>query len=90
MDIPLGHAAIQGISADDEGRVYAKTYEKTKDEKSFYYDIFDREGRYLARVPIPRTVSPKVWKSGKLYSLEEDGEGFQRVKRYSVSWQIPD
>ncbi len=89
MDIPLGHAAIQGISADDEGRVYAKTYEKTKDGKSFFYDIFDREGRYLARVPIPRTVSPKVWKGGKMYSLEEDGEGFQKVKRYNVIWQIP-
>ncbi len=87
-DIPEYHPALQGIWADDEGRFYAKTYERTKDDKSFYYDIFDREGRYLARVPIPLTITPRVWKNHAMLGLEEDSEGFQKVKRYSVGWHI--
>jgi hypothetical protein len=88
-DIPEYHPALQGIWADDEGRFYAKTYERTKDNNSFYYDIFDREGRYLAKVPIPRAIAPRVWKNNSMYGLEEDSEGFQMVKRFSVRWHLP-
>ena len=87
-DIPEYHPALQGICADDEGRFYAKTYERTKDNNSFYYDIFDREGRYLAKVPIPRAIAPCVWKNNSMYGLEEDSEGFQTVKRFSVRWHL--
>lgn len=87
-DIPPAHSAIQGILADDEGRLYVKTYERTEDAKSLYYDVFDKDGRYLAKLPIPLTIGPQVWKGGKMYSLEEDAEGFQRVKRYRLAWNI--
>ena len=87
-DIPAAHPAIQGIAADDEDRLYVKTHETTKDGGSVYYDIFDRDGRCLAKLPIPRALRPQVWKAGKMYALEEDQEGFQRVKRFSVSWHI--
>jgi len=87
-DIPEYHPALQGIWADDEGRFYAKTYERTKDNNSFYYDIFDRDGRYLAKVPIPRAIAPRVWKNNSMYGLEEDSEGIQTVKRFSVRWHL--
>jgi hypothetical protein len=89
MDSQKYHPAIQGISADNEGRIYVKTFERTKDGEYFYYDVFDRDGRYLIKVPIPRTARSLVWKNGRMYCLEEDAEGFQKVKRYRVIWQIP-
>ncbi len=89
IDIPAYHPAVQGISGDDEGRIYVKTFERTKDGVSFYYDVFDREGRYLVKVPILRSAAPQVWKNRKMYCLEQDEDGFQKVKRYSVLWQIP-
>jgi hypothetical protein len=90
IDIPDRHPAIQGISADDEGRIFAETLDKTKDGKFSFYDVFDRDGRYLARVPIPRAARSLVWKNKKMYSLDEDEEGFQLVKRYRVLWRIPE
>ncbi len=87
-DIPAAHAPLQGLWADDEGRLYVKTNERTEDGKSLYYDVFDRDGRCLAKLPIPLNIRPQAWKGGKMYSLEEDAEGFQRVKRYNVRWRI--
>jgi hypothetical protein len=31
-------------------------------------------------------MRPRVWKKKKLYTIEEDEEGFQVVKRYKVKW----
>jgi hypothetical protein len=42
----------------------------------------------IIKLPIPLTTRPQVWKGGKMYSLEEDAEGVQRVKRYNASRRI--
>jgi hypothetical protein len=87
-DIPAAHAPLQGLWADDEGHLYVKTYERTEGGRSLYYDVFDRDGRCLAKLLISLTIRPQVWKGGKMYSLEEDAEGFQRVKRYRLAWRV--
>ena len=51
-----------------------------------YCDVFDPEGRYLARVPV--YDRPVVIKKEKLYTVEEDEEGYQVVKRYHIKWTI--
>jgi hypothetical protein len=40
----------------------------------------------IGRIPLMGT--PLVMKKGKLYSLEEDEDGFQIVKRYALKWLI--
>jgi hypothetical protein len=55
-----------------------------KKEDEFFYDIFDQEGKYIYRVLLKGR--PRVWKNDKLYSVEEDQEGFQIVKRYQMNW----
>jgi len=87
-DIPPAHSAIQGILADDEGRLYVSTYERTDDGRWLYYDVFDRDGRCLAKLSIPVTIRPAVWQSGHMYGLEEDAEGLQKVKRFRLVWNI--
>jgi hypothetical protein len=72
------------ISIDEEGRIFVGMYEITKDGKC-YYDVFDREGRYIARVPLE--LYPKVWKRNKMYAIHEDDEGYRIVKRYKVTWK---
>ena len=65
---------------DDECRVYAFTWEKSPDGKRRMFDVFDEQGRYIARIPLP---SRSLFiKKGKLYSVEEDEEGYQHLKRY--------
>ncbi len=78
------------ISVDEKGRIFLRTYERVKNENnSLYFDVFDSEGKYIAKIPISaRLNSSSVWKKNKLYTIEEDEEGFQMVKRYEVTWKV--
>jgi hypothetical protein len=74
------------VFSDDEGRIYVWTYERTPDWEGFYYDIFDAEGKYIFKVPFK--TSPRVIKKNKFYTIEEDEDGFQYVKRYRMNWNL--
>jgi hypothetical protein len=80
------HNAFIYLSIDDSGRIFTRTYEKVSESDEYYYDVFDSEGRYIAKIPL--RARPRIWKKNKLYTIEEDEEGFQVVKRYKVSWYI--
>jgi hypothetical protein len=67
---------------DGDGRLFVATWEKSG--KDSVYDVFDADGRYVARLSLPfRAIS---FKRGKLYCIEEDADGYQDVTRYSVNW----
>lgn len=80
--------AFSEISVDDEGRIFAKTFERVEErEDIFYYDVFDREGKYIAKIPLKMVLDRNsVWKKHKLYCIEEEEEGYQLVKKYNVTW----
>jgi len=79
------HNAFQFLNTDDEGRIFVQTYEKIADGIGYYYDVFDSEGKYIAKIPIK--IRPQVFKKNKLYTIEEDEEGYQVIKRYKVTWK---
>jgi len=85
LDIPQYHSAYQDLNVDEESRIFVQTWEKTKGGEGYYYDVFDSDGRYIAKVPF--RMMPLVWKKNKLYTIEEDEDGFQLVKRYKVNWK---
>jgi len=89
VKFPKFYHPIADISVDEEGKIYVRTNEKAGAENSFFYDVFDAEGKYIVKFPL-KTIKkiPLVWKKNKLYSVEEDEEGFQVVKRYKVEWNI--
>jgi hypothetical protein len=74
---------FKNINTDDKGRIFVETYKSDLDNKNFF-DVFDSEGRYIVKIPIKN--KPVYWKRGKLYSVEENDEGYQVVKRYKVTW----
>lgn len=80
--------AFSGIFADDTGRILVKTYERIESEKdTFYFDVFDSEGRFYAKVPIKVNLDRySVWKNGKLYTHEMEPEGYPIIKRFKVIW----
>ena len=87
LDIPNNHTAYKNLTVDEEGRCYVLSWEKNQGTKEYYLDIFDSEGIYIAKVPIEVNLNRNsVWKKYKLYTIEEDEEGFQVVKRYKVTW----
>jgi len=82
--VPNYFPAIHSITTDDEGRIFVRRYGKTREGK-YYNDVFDSEGRCIAKVALKDRL--QVWKKNKLYTIEEDEEGYQKIKRYKVTWK---
>jgi len=85
-NVPKHFPAFQDFSVDEEGRIFAQTFERKANENNFYYDVFDNEGKYIAKIPL--NAPPEYWKNGKMYTIEEDAQGFQYIKCYKVAWKI--
>jgi hypothetical protein len=86
LQFPERYPPFIRFSCDEEGKIYVQTYDKTEDGEADYYDVFDSEGKYIARFSLKYWAI--VWKKQKLYTIEEDEDGFQVVKRYHVTWNI--
>lgn len=81
---PDHYPPMRNVYCDDEGRLFVSTYEIRQDDRTVNYDIFDPDGRFIAKTALD--FAPRYWKDGKLYTIEEDEEGYQLVKRYAVTW----
>jgi hypothetical protein len=44
------------------------------------------EGKYIVKIPLKSL--PRVLKNGRFYTIEEDEEGYQVIKRYKVIWDL--
>lgn len=69
----------------DEGRLLVRTYEKGRAKKEYYWDVFDAEGRYIAKVPIVHEI--RLWRNGKAYFIVEDEEGYKSLKCCRARWE---
>ncbi|MBW1888678.1 MAG: hypothetical protein JRI52_10075 [Deltaproteobacteria bacterium] len=85
-EFPKFHPPYQRFVHDEMGRLYVQSNEKGEGLSVYYYDVFNREGQYIVRVPLKQY--PVVFQGGKLYSLEESEDGYQYIKRYKVTWNI--
>jgi hypothetical protein len=69
----------------DEGRLLVRTYEKGRAEKEYYWDVFDAEGRFVAKVPIAHEI--RLWRDGKVYFFVEDEDGYKFLKCFRARWE---
>ncbi len=81
---PDYYPPYQLFSADEEGRLLVRTYEKGKAQGETVYDVFDQQGRLISRIPLK--IIPRVWKNKKLYAIEETEEGYNVLRCYRISW----
>ena len=77
--------AYQNFTMDEKWRLFVRIFEKGKDKREYYLDVFDEEGKYIAKFSFKG--EPRAWRGNKLYAMEEDDSGFQTLKIYSVRWQ---
>ena len=69
----------------DEGRLLVRTYEKGRAKKEYYWDVFDAEGRYIAKVPIVHEI--RLWQDGKAYFFVEDDDGYKTLRCCRARWE---
>lgn len=85
FNFPEKFPPFQYFTLDEEGRVFVRTWNKGKNQGEFITDVFDSEGRYIARFPSKMDI--RVWKKRKAYSYEENEEGFKVIRVYKVLWE---
>jgi hypothetical protein len=71
----------------DEGRLFVRTYEKGRVKKEFYWDVFDAEGRFVAKVPIPIAHQIQLWRDEKVYFIVENEDGYKVLKCFRARWE---
>jgi len=85
VTVPKYHAPYWRLTVSDEGRIYAMTWERVgESEYWLYYDVFDEEGKYIAKIPLFTHI--QVVKKNRLYTIESDDDGYYVVKRYKITW----
>ena len=77
---PDKYPPIEHMITDDQDNVFIRTYDTDK-EGRHYYEAFSKNGKPLGRFPLGFNVSCVV--GNKMYSLERDDNGFDRICRYS-------
>jgi hypothetical protein len=87
-NIPGEYQPFFYLLGDDEGRLYARTYERDERDR-LIYDVFDPEGRFFARMALPEWEMLFVVKRGKAYVMitEDPEDGSPLVKRYTLEWR---
>ena len=83
--IPTYHSAYRSFRWSEDNRLYVRTWENASDDSTYVYDVFDSEGRFIAKMPL--SVGPWILKNDKLYTISEDETGYHSVKRFKVIWQ---
>jgi len=86
--IPNNYPPFHAFILDDEGRIFVKKFEGIENSKRIYCEVFDSQGKYITDIIFPINMLPGLFKKGKLYTIEEDEEGYRVVKRYKVKWDL--
>ncbi len=76
---PDYYPPIEYLITDDEDNIFVRQYEVDKAGRHFY-EAFNREGRSLGKFALGFTVNCIV--GDRMYSLEDDDEGFNQICRY--------
>jgi len=85
IEFPKEFPPYQNFTLDQQGRLFVRTFERGKKEGEYFLDVFDSEGQYIAKIPFKG--EPRVWKTQRLYAVDEDEDGFQLLRIYSASWE---
>ena len=83
---PENFPPFRRIACDNESEIYVQTYEKDKNGH-FVCDVFDPEGRYIAKFSLPRDEKIFGIKKNYIYTLFDKRNGIPYVKRYRVIWK---
>ncbi len=92
---PAAMPPLNRFYTDDEGRIFAMTYEKGEHPSEFLYDIFDPRGSFIDRIALPETglgpiTTGPQWaaiRNPYLYWLNrKEDSGYVEIIVYRMTW----
>jgi hypothetical protein len=87
-EMPKEKSIVEKMLVDNNGNLWIQTNEHkhTEDKILTAFDIFNSDGRYIAKVW--SSVIPRILKKSRMYLLETDNNaGYQALKRYKMTWK---
>lgn len=90
FEVPKHFPPVSSFYVDDERRIYVRTYDYINKEGGQLdrYDVFDPEGRYIAKFYHPRAETFQAIRKDKLYvRVEEEVSGIDLLRKYSLIWE---
>ena len=85
VEFPEYYPVCSRQRGDERSRIFIRTYEKDSNGDHIV-DVFDPEGRYFSRFPVPTDERIYAIKSDKVYCITENEQGIPLVKRYAIEW----
>lgn len=70
---------------DEADRLYVRTFEKGQVPHWNVWDVFDPEGKLIARAELPENTL--LIKRGRLCAVEKDEEDYPYLCLYQVTWK---
>jgi len=83
---------IHTLFSDDEGRLYAVTFERGEQQGEYWCDIFNHEGAFFARVSLPVRFSRAPFpiqvlvKNQQLYCIGEKENSYLQLNVFRMIW----
>ncbi len=90
FEVPDHYPALLNFVIDDRDGLFVRTYayESKAGQEWISHDVFDAEGRYVARFSLPEGEMVFAVRKDKLYSrVAENDQGIPQVKRYAMIWK---
>jgi hypothetical protein len=85
LNVPKYFPSFRTLVTDDEDKIYVATFERLgAGKKGCYCDVYDKEGKYLAKVILP--AASALIQKGYLYCSDETEDGLAVLKRYRIKW----
>ncbi len=85
FEIPSHMPPYAYFTVNQDGRLLVQTYEKEKGPRDRVFDVFDADGRYIARVPLANGVI--AWRGDRIFGIEENENGFEVLKVFRLRWE---
>ncbi|MGD8535669.1 MAG: 6-bladed beta-propeller [Candidatus Aminicenantes bacterium] len=89
---PANWHPFHSFFLDDEGRLYAMTYEPGENPGEHMFDIFTKDGVFIARTSL--NVHHWGWgqmnakaKGNRLYAVQEKESGYKELVVYRINWE---
>ena len=90
FEVPKHFPPARTFYVDDENRIYVRTYDYINrgEDQLDRYDVFDPEGRYIAKFYHPRAETFQAIRNNKIYvRVEDELYGTDLLRRYSLIWE---
>jgi hypothetical protein len=90
--IPEYLPPVHTLFTDEEGRLFAVTFETGEHQDEYWVDIFSQEGVFFARISLPVQFNREPFpiyamaKNEYLYCVAEKENGYQQLNIYQMLW----